>query len=458
MKLSIPKAALVRALERVAQATDKSHPIHSQVRFQALPAQGEKPAVLQLSGTTGLLSVETAARVVVQGEADFGIDCQRLLQSARLMPDGEEPLLLEHPSQGKLLVACGRRQHRLPVLTDELARPTIPQASEQAKTLDVERGTLKRLVQRMRFACPGDGFPNRNGLVIRRHEGNLDAAVMGDPLFTRMLVIYDGSGTWEAQMVPELALSALEELCQPGEERILLSYDEHHIYCRTEDTLLVTVVPHQPFLDIERLFGALPSSAVGEVRPAVWQKAINSVLLKKDADLNMVLSKDGEAHLFVNTDAGQAEDWMPVANAVDWGFLVNASYLNQTLRSCIGTTVRIRRARNALVLDDGAGFLAIIALLESPNYDYDSPRDGVAITPRGGDQPKATEAQTQRQQQQAEQEAADSPKHRAAKDVAKKTAKRTAKKTTKKAAAKVGKGKGKGKSKPEPLLETERSE
>lgn len=418
MRATIEKAGLVRALERASAATDKKHSMYAQVRVRAMTQSGEFPATLQLSSTTGLLSVQTAAPCQVATEGDLGVDCSKLLYSARSMPDGE-PILLEQGVGEKstwLSLSAGRRTHRHQVVLDEFSKPTIPQPDEAALHLDIERGTLKRIIHRVQFACPGDAFPSRDGVVVLRSEGSLDVAVVGDVMFGRLVALYDGRGTWELQMIPRLVLAALTELLEPGEEFIQLSYDKDHMFFRTQDTILATVVPAQAFLGVHRHFEKLVSGLVAEVQLSVLLKAINAMLIDPEEGVHLEFDGSGEAHLWIRGKEGQAEDWVPVANDRPWKCEVSVKLLQKMLQNCEGTVIRVRRAMNTLMLDDGAGFHCVLAVRENKDYDYAAPRDGEVVHPRpAANPPVPNQIEKDAAEREAEGEAQDSPKHRARK-------------------------------------------
>lgn len=385
MKLTIEREKLIHALERAAQATAPTgkavNPMHSLVRLNAMLADGDYPAVLQLSATTGGIAIETAVDATVQIAGDMGVDCRRLLQSARMMPEGAL-LTLEQGDQvdSMLSVRAGRRQHRMPVTLDAVSRPQIPQPPEDARTLTITRSTLRHHLQRLQYACPGPDAMPRDGVIVHHHgDGKLSLSVVGNHHLALATVISDGVGDWEKALVPSGVFQALFELCEPGEEEIAISYCPSFIYCRTDETLVAAAMPANVYLDYDRWFSQLDAELIARADVKALQASLRAVLIDTQSGLHLNFQRSGELALLIeNDDLGNAEDYLQVdeLRAV-FGCLINSKYLSDVLRSCEGTKVELQRVRNGIVVNDLAGLQAVVGLMRDERYDYDSPLERI---------------------------------------------------------------------------------
>jgi len=338
MKLSIPKDQLVKAIERCDVVADpqSSHPHTGKV---LLTASGTgKQQVLQAYATDLKIQIDTAVAALAEEHGSVAVDCSRLLAVTKAMPTGTIKLRVKNEKQ--LLVSCsGSRQYTLPTIpASTFPRPNEPQESAQRITIPAQ--ALSKLIERVQHSISPDGRPHMDGVFLDYDDGKLSA--VAGVAHTISVASWKGGNPKQEQwqsIVPSFALKAVLGMCS-GSKDITLGLDGPVLYYETQDTLIGSLLPRDPFFnwrDGMRGLSRTPVAKVHALDVLDVLKAIAAARQEKTSPVRLVLRQDVLEIALVGEEC-KAVDRVMVEplEKTDFRALVNPRYLNDLVKGADG--------------------------------------------------------------------------------------------------------------------------
>jgi len=331
MKLSIERAALQKALNRIQAIVEKrnSMPILANV---LLDAKGSGSAsTLQFSATDLEVGIRSLQSVEIEREGSLTVGAKKFFEIVRELPDQE--ILLESTSNSYLDIRCGRTRFTLAGTAAE-EYPTLPEFSPE-RTVTLSADILSVMIERTMYAASVDETRyNLNGVFFEVDQ---------DPAKLRMVatdghrlamvertISADLEGLQGGVIIPRKGLAELKRLLDEEEtSEVELAFEGNSGLARTGEVTLVMRLIEGEFPNYsERL-----------------AKCLRRVVLLSSERSRAVKLEIGQGEAVVtsnNPDLGDARDEFDIdydGEAVSIGF--NARYVLDALASLHAKEVRV---------------------------------------------------------------------------------------------------------------------
>jgi DNA polymerase-3 subunit beta len=356
MKLTIDRAALLRALGHVQSVVERRNtiPILSNV---LITAEGESARFTATDLDTEI--VETAEARVARAGATTA-PAHTLYDIARKLPEGSEVSFEVAGEDQKLTVVAGRAKFDLPCLP----AGDFPALSAEGLSHNFAIGPaeLSRLIDKTRFAISTEETRYYlNGVHLHAADGKTLRAVATDGHRLALVEneLPDGADGMPAVIVPRKTVAELRRLVEDAEDNITVSVSEAKIRFDLGSAVLTSKLIDGAFPDYERV---IPKDndrllVVDNKSFADAVDRVQTISAEKSRSVKMSVESDRMTLAVNNPDAGQAEEELSVdyqAEPISIGF--NAKYLLDVAQQIEGGEAEFRFADAAsptLILDRG---------------------------------------------------------------------------------------------------------
>ena len=357
MKLSIERAALMKALGHVQSVVERRNtiPILSNV---LLSAEG---GALSFSATDLDMEIidETAANVATPGQ--ITAPAQVLYEIVRKLPDGAEVELKYAGEDPRLLVSAGRSRFNLPVLP--AGDFPVMSSDGLSARISIEAAALARLIDKTRFAISTEETRYYlNGLYLHTvsegGEAKLRAvATDGHRLALAEMPAPEGCAGLPGVIIPRKTIQEARRLLEDASGMVEMQISQAKVRFEFGRAALTSKVIDGSFPDYVRVIPR-DNQRVVMVDNALFAQAVDRVATisaEKSRSVKMAV-EPGRLILTVrNMEAGQAVEEVEVdydGESFEIGF--NARYLLDVAGQIQGESAEFRFADPAsptLVLD-----------------------------------------------------------------------------------------------------------
>jgi DNA polymerase-3 subunit beta len=359
MKLTIDRAALLRALGHVQSVVERRNtiPILSNV---LITAEGGE---VRFSATDLDIEIVEAAEASVARKGSTTAPAHTLYEIARKLPEGSEVSLEVAADEAKLTLVAGRAKFDLPCLPAS----DFPTLSADGLTHSFSIGTaeLARLIDKTRFAISTEETRYYlNGVHIHAKKngsrGMLRAvATDGHRLALVENELPDGAAGMPGVIVPRKTVGELRRLLDDVEGPVTLSVSEAKIRFDLGRAVLTSKLIDGAFPDYERVIPKGNDKTLvldnKSFREAVDR--VQTISAEKSRSVKLSVEGDRLTLAVNNPEAGQAVEELSVdyqAEPISIGF--NAKYLLDVTTQIEGGEAELRFADAAsptLILDRG---------------------------------------------------------------------------------------------------------
>jgi len=330
MKLSIERAALLRAVSQAQSVVERRNtiPILANVLIEA---EGD---TVSFRATDLDIEVVDKAPAQVERAGATTVSAVTLHEIVRKLPDGALVQLIEDGAAARLTVQAGRSNFQLATLPKEDF--PVMTATEYDANFAAPAPVLRRLFDKSKFAISTEETRYYlNGVFFHTSEGETGpvlraVATDGHRLARIDAAVPAGAETMPGVIVPRKTVGELRKLLDDDDMTIAVSVSETKIRFATPEITLTSKVIDGTFPDYTRVIPQANTRRM-EVDAADFAKAVDRVATvssERSRAVKMALDED-RLVLSVNApDSGNAEEELAVAygdDRLEIGF--NAKYL-----------------------------------------------------------------------------------------------------------------------------------
>ena len=347
MKLTIERAALLRALGHVQSAVERRNtiPILSNVLIEA-SGDGH---VRIMATDLDLQVIESLEAVSVEQPGAITVSAHLLFDIARKLPDGSQVSL--ETADNRMTVKAGRSRFQLPTLPrDDF--PVIVEG-DLPTSFELPARTLAELVDRTRFAISTEETRYYlNGIFLHVTDGELKAAATdGHRLARFTLQRPEGAEGMPDVIVPRKAVGELRKLLEEaldGNVLVDLSASKIRFTLGGEGGVVLTSkLIDGTFPDYSRVIPT-GNDKLLRLDPKSFYEGVDrvaTIATEKTRAVKMGLEADKVTLSVTSPDNGTAAEEVPAdyrSDAFEIGF--NANYLKDILGQIDGDTVELHLA------------------------------------------------------------------------------------------------------------------
>ncbi len=356
MKLTIERAALLKALNHVQSVVERRNtiPILSNVRLETVDGS------LSLTATDLDLAIVEGVQASISVPGAITAPAHTMHDIVRKIPDGAEVELAYSGDDQRLHLSAGRSRFTLACLPSsdfpEMAAGDLPHQ------FTLHAAELKQLIDKTRFAVSTEETRYYlNGIYFHVTDGQLRAvATDGHRLARVELEAPDGSRGMPGIIVPRKTVNELRKLIDETDSTIGIALSDTKIRFSFDGAVLTSKLIDGTFPDYTRVIPTSNDKTL-EVDAKLFAEAVDRVsTISTDKTRSVKLSLDqGRMVLSVmSPDSGTATEELAVTYEgapMEIGF--NARYLLDILAQIDGELVRVQLADAAsptLVTETGS--------------------------------------------------------------------------------------------------------
>lgn len=361
MKIEIPKDQLVKAIERCDVVADSKTPHPHTGKVLLTASEDANQQVLQAYCTDLKIQVDTAVAASVEKPGSVAVDCKRLLSVARAMPSGA--IRLDAKPERRLVVSCaGQRAYGLPTVDAELF-PTPNEPTDAASRLQVEARVLASMISRVQSSIDSKDRPNLEGVYLDYQDGTLNAVAVGNHTIGIVSESVGHEGPWAA-LLPRFMLKSVVALCNEN-KIVTLALDDPLIYIETEDTLIGSLLPRDPFVPWRNGVDSLQRTPVARVPALMLRDSLQAITVarqEQNTPISIVVEGDKMTLALVGEECN-AEDQVVVEPLTEPKLrkLVNPTYLMEAVRGADATfSLEDTGSSIAISTDDYLGIICLV--------------------------------------------------------------------------------------------------
>jgi DNA polymerase-3 subunit beta len=256
MKLTIERAALLKALNHVQSVVERRNtiPILSNVKIEG------KGGRVSLNATDMDLDIVESVSAEVSRAGATTAPAHTLYEIVRKLPEGSQVELEAAGKEGQLTLRSGRSKFALPVLPVE-DFPVLS-GGELPFTFTVSGADLKALIDRTRFAISSEETRYYlNGIYL--HAAKSDGVAVlravatdGHRLARVQVPLPEGAAGMPGVIVPRKTVVELRKLLDEGGEEVTISLSETKIKFAFDDAAMTSKLIDGTFPDYERVIPA----------------------------------------------------------------------------------------------------------------------------------------------------------------------------------------------------------
>lgn len=340
MKLTIERAALLRALNHVQSVVERRNtiPILSNVLIEA------KDGALGLTATDMDIAIveRTAADVATAGAVTA--PAHTLYDIVRKLPDGAQVDLDATGEGDRLTLKSGRSRFTLATLpTDDFP---VMSGGDMPHEFQLDAEALRALIDRTRFAISTEETRYYlNGIYLHAADGETPmlraVATDGHRLARVEIPLPDGANGMPGVIVPRKTVSELRKLIEETDGAISISLSDTKIRFAFGDAVLTSKLIDGTFPDYERVIPSgndkIMTVDCGDFAEAVDR--VSTIATEKMRAVKMKLDGDQMELSASSQENGQAVEELAIdygRDAIEIGF--NARYLLDIANQVEGDT------------------------------------------------------------------------------------------------------------------------
>ena len=330
MKLTIERAALLKALSHVQSVVERRNtiPILSNV---LITADGEG---VSFAATDLDIEIIETAEAEVEQEGSATAPAHTLYEIARKLPEGAQVTLATGGDDPRLSLEASRSRFQLPCLP----AAEFPQLTAEGFACEfmLEAAALARLIDKTRFAISSEETRYYlNGVYLHTYKADgaeflRAVATDGARLALAETPLPDGAGDLPGVIVPRKTIAELRRLLDDADEDVKVSISEAKARFALDRAVLTSKLIDGQYPDYDRV---IPK---GNDRPLkidthVFSQAVDRVATisaEKSRSVKLSMGKDKLTLTVNNPESGLAEEELAVdfsSEALEIGF--NARYL-----------------------------------------------------------------------------------------------------------------------------------
>ncbi|MEQ8440930.1 MAG: DNA polymerase III subunit beta [Alphaproteobacteria bacterium] len=329
MKLTIERAALLRALNHVQSVVERRNtiPILANVLVEAQDGK------LSLNATDMDISIveKTAAEVATPGSVTAPV--LTLYDIVRKLPEGAQVSLDATGEQGRVILSSGRSRFTLQTLpTEDFPMMT---GGDMPHSFDLDAGALRTLVDRTRFAISTEETRYYlNGIYLHAvSEGDEKlraVATDGHRLARAEVDLPEGASGIPGVIVPRKTVAELRKLIDETDGAVSVSLSDTKIRFEFDEAVLISKLIDGTFPDYERVIPSGNDKVLTVDRNSFAQAVdrVSTIATEKLRAVKLAIDA-GQLTLSASSqDNSTAVEELPVdydKDAIEIGF--NARYL-----------------------------------------------------------------------------------------------------------------------------------
>ena len=328
MKLTIDRAALLRALSHVQSVVERRNtiPILSNVLIKA------EDGVLSMTATDMDLEINESVAANVATSGAITAPAHTLHDIVRKFPDSEVTIELNNEGT-QITVSAGRSQFKLSCLP--VADFPAIGAGDLPQDFAVPAAELRALIDRTKFAMSTEETRYYlNGIYL--HEAERDGVAVlravatdGHRLARFEMPLPEGATDMPGIIIPRKAIQELRKLSDDAADTIKISLSESKIRFEFDHIVLTSKLIDGKFPDYERVIPK-GNDKIVECDPKTFTSAIDRVSTISDGKSRAVkIALDGKMMTISasSAEAGSAKEQMEVNGDTDIEIGFNAKYL-----------------------------------------------------------------------------------------------------------------------------------
>ena len=367
MKITIDRAALMRALNHVQSAVERrtTIPILSNVLMKA------EDGVLTLATTDMDLEINEAVAANVDKPGATTAPAATLFDIVKKLPEDSAVVLELDSSGNQMTVKAGRSNFRLACLpvTDfpEIGTGNLP------SRFSIPASELRALIDRTKFAMSTEETRYYlNGIYLHAADNNGVAvlravATDGHRLARFEMPLPDGAAGMPGIIIPRKTVGELRKLVEEAGDSIEVSLSESKIRFQFDHLVLTSKLIDGTFPDYQRVIPK-GNDKIVEVNPKVFSRAIDRVSTISDGKSRAVkISLNGKTMtLSANSpEAGSATEDLEVNGNDNMEIGFNARYLLDITQQIEGDGCRLSLADSAspTIIQDAGDASALYVLM-----------------------------------------------------------------------------------------------
>ena len=367
MKITIDRAALMRALNHVQSAVERrtTIPILSNVLMKA------EDGVLTLATTDMDLEINEAVAANVDKPGATTAPAATLFDIVKKLPEDSAVVLELDSSGNQMTVKAGRSNFRLACLpvTDfpEIGTGNLP------SRFSIPASELRALIDRTKFAMSTEETRYYlNGIYLHAADNNGVAvlravATDGHRLARFEMPLPDGAAGMPGIIIPRKTVGELRKLVEEAGDSIEVSLSESKIRFQFDHIVLTSKLIDGTFPDYQRVIPK-GNDKIVEVNPKVFSRAIDRVSTISDGKSRAVkISLNGKTMtLSANSpEAGSATEDLEVNGNDNMEIGFNARYLLDITQQIEGDGCRLSLADSAspTIIQDAGDASALYVLM-----------------------------------------------------------------------------------------------
>lgn len=367
MKLSIDRAALLRALNHVQSVVERRNtiPILSNVLMKA------EDGVLSMTATDMDLEINESVAANVETPGSITAPAHTLHDIVRKFPDAVEVVIDLNNEGTQITVSAGRSTFKLSCLP--VADFPALGAGDLPTSFAIPAAELRALIDRTRFAMSTEETRYYlNGIYI--HEAERDGVAVlravatdGHRLARFEMPLPEGAKEMPGIIVPRKAIQELRKLSDDAADSIKISLSESKIRFEFDHIVLNSKLIDGKFPDYQRVIPE-GNDKVVECDPKMFTSAIDRVSTISDGKSRAVkIAMEGKTMTISasSAEAGSAKEQMEVNGDTDIEIGFNAKYLLDITSQIEGEGCRLTLADAAspTIIQDNSDPSALYVLM-----------------------------------------------------------------------------------------------
>jgi len=367
MKMTIDRAALMRALNHVQSAVERrtTIPILSNVLMRA------EDGSLSLTTTDMDLEIDETVAANVERAGSTTAPAATLFDIVKKLPEDSAVVMELDPAGNQMTVRAGRSNFRLACLPPS-DFPEIGQGQFQT-SFKVPASELRALIDRTKFAMSTEETRYYlNGIYLHTADHNgadvlRAVATDGHRLARFEMPVPDGAAGMPGIIVPRKTVGELRKLVEEAADTIKVSVSESKIRFDFDHIVLTSKLIDGTFPDYQRVIPKNNDKVV-EVNPKAFSRAIDRVSTISDGKSRAVkMSLNGKTMtLSANSpEAGSATEDLEINGNDNMEIGFNARYLLDITQQIEGDGCRMTLADSAspTIIQDAGDSSALYVLM-----------------------------------------------------------------------------------------------
>ncbi len=367
MKLSIERAALLRALNHVQNVVERRNtiPILSNVLMKA------EKGVLTLITTDMDLEINESVSAKVSDPGATTAPAHTLHDIIRKFPDGSDVELILNSEGTQMSVKAGRSQFKLSCLPvsdfPEIATTALPNA------FSIPARDLRALVDRTKFAMSTEETRYYlNGIYVHKADNDgvkvlRAVATDGHRLARFEMPLPEGAMEMPGVIVPRKAILELRKLSEEAADTIQITLSENKIRFAFDHIVLTSKLIDGTFPDYQRVIPKGNDKMV-EVDPKIFTSAIDRVSTISDGKSRAVKIALHGKQMTISAsspEAGSATEELEINGDSEMEIGFNAKYLLDITSQIEGEGCRLTLADSAspTIIQDNSDPSALYVLM-----------------------------------------------------------------------------------------------